>query len=145
MQFFSPSVEYAPSTMISISLRAPSPSRAICSARFARTALNALRNAGKQGSEKLLILPAPRRAAMPVAKASKVSEVEVSPSTDTALKLSTTPAPKQVLQNAGSDGSVRKNESKHGAHIGRNHAGAFGDAADANRRSAEPNDCGSAF
>src|SRR5260370_910347 len=81
----------APSTMISTSLRAPSPSRAICSARLARTASNALRNAGSRGSDTVAIFDTPRAAAAPVANASSVSEVEVSPSIVTALKLSATP------------------------------------------------------
>src|SRR6266567_3534651 len=80
----------APSTMISTSLRAPSPSRATCSARLASTARNAFANALRRGSLARLILGAPCAAAEPVAKASKVSDVEVSPSMVTALKVSST-------------------------------------------------------
>src|SRR5262249_16052754 len=69
----------------------PSPSRATCSARLASTASNDLRNAGSRGSDVCTIFGAPRMAAAPVANASRVSEVEVSPSTVTALKLSATP------------------------------------------------------
>src|ERR1700712_4088280 len=49
----------APSTMISISLRAPSPSRATCSARSASTALKALVKAFRRGSLARLIFGAP--------------------------------------------------------------------------------------
>src|SRR6478752_6430543 len=80
----------APSTMISTSLRAPSPSRATCSARSASTARNALANAFRRGSLARLILGAPCAAAVPVAKASRVSDVEVSPSMVTALNVSST-------------------------------------------------------
>ncbi len=81
----------APSTMISTSLRAPSPSRATCSARSASTARKAFANSFRRGSLARLIFGAPFAAAVPVAKASKVSEVEVSPSMVTALKVSSTP------------------------------------------------------
>ena len=70
--------------MILTSLRAPSPSRATCSARLASTCANAARNAFSRGSLARAIFGAPRAA--PVAKTSNVSEVEVSPSTVTALK-----------------------------------------------------------
>ena len=63
----------APSTMISTSLRAPSPSRATCSARSASTAWNALAKAFSRGSLARLIFGAPLAAAAPVAKASSVS------------------------------------------------------------------------
>ena len=81
----------APSTMTSTSLRAPSPSRATCSARSASTSWNALANAFRRGSLARLIFGAPLAAAAPVAKASRVSDVEVSLSMVTALKVSSTP------------------------------------------------------
>ena len=81
----------APSTMISTSLRAPSPSRATCSARSASTELNAFVKAFRRGSLARLIFGA-SFAAAPVANASSVSDVEVSPSTVTALNVSSTPA-----------------------------------------------------
>src|ERR1700729_719699 len=81
----------APSTMISTSLRAPSPSRATCSAISASTARNALAKPVSRGSPARLIFGAPLAAAAPVANASNVSDVEVSPSMVTALKVSSTP------------------------------------------------------
>src|SRR5216683_1685883 len=83
--------ETAPSTMISTSLRAPSPSRATCSDRSASTSRKALAKAFRRGSLARLIFGAPFAAAAPVAKASSVSEVEVSPSIVMALKVSSTP------------------------------------------------------
>ena len=84
-------LDTAPSTMISTSLRAPSPSRATCSDKSASTARKALVNAFRRGSLARLIFGAPPAAAAPVAKASRVSDVEVSPSMVTALKVSSTP------------------------------------------------------
>src|SRR3981081_855125 len=83
--------DIAPSTMISTSFRAPSPSRATCSARSASTARKALAKAFRRGSPGRVILGAPLAAAVPVANASSVSDVEVSPSMVTALKVSSTP------------------------------------------------------
>src|SRR6202171_142235 len=81
----------APSTMISTSFRAPSPSRATCSERSASTSRNALVKAFSLGSLARVIFGAPGAAAAPVAKASRVSDVEVSLSMVRALKVSSTP------------------------------------------------------
>ncbi len=77
--------------MISTSLRAPSPSRATCSARLASTPWKAFVKALRRGSLAREIFGAPWALAAPVAKASSVSEVEVSLSIVTALKVSSTP------------------------------------------------------
>src|SRR5437870_767009 len=53
-------LETAPSTSISTSLRAPSPSRATCSARLASTAVNARRKSLRRGSAALPMWGAPR-------------------------------------------------------------------------------------
>ena len=74
-------------------------------------------------------LGAPFAAAAPVAKASSVSEVEVSPSMVTALKVSATPSCSSV-QRRRRDRRVGEDEGQHGRHVGRDHAGALGDAAD---------------
>src|SRR5580704_9521964 len=66
--------ETAPSTTISTSLRAPSPSRATCSDRLACTALKALRNGTRRGS--LLRLIRGAVLAPPVARADSVWDVE---------------------------------------------------------------------
>src|SRR5258707_3358033 len=83
--------DVAPSTMISTSLRAPSPSRATCSARSASSARKALVKAVRRGSLARLTFGAPLAAAAAVANASSVSDVDVSPSMVTALKVSSTP------------------------------------------------------
>src|SRR6202171_6707769 len=54
--------EVAPSTMISTSLRAPSPSRATCSARSASTARNALVKSFRRGLAAPLVLGVPAAA-----------------------------------------------------------------------------------
>ena len=81
---------------------------------------------------------APRVAAAPVAKASSVSEVEVSPSIVTALKVSSTPRSSSACSTAGSDRRIGEHEGQHRRHVGRDHAGALGDAVDRDRRVAEP-------
>jgi len=72
-----------------------------------------------------LIFGAPSAAAAPVAKASSVSDVEVSPSMVTALKVSSTPALQQRLQRAGRDRRVGEHEGQHGRHVRHDHAGAL--------------------
>src|SRR5437588_10318315 len=67
----------APTTSISTSLRAPSPSRATCSARLASTLAKALRKPAARASLALVIRGAPREVAAPVENAYKGSEVEV--------------------------------------------------------------------
>src|SRR5882757_8695964 len=102
----------APSTMISTSLRAPSPSRATCSARSASTSRNAFTNAFSLGSLARLIFGAPFAEAAPVAKASRVSEVEVSLSMVRALKVSSTPLLSSDCSTADDNGaSVNTNDS----------------------------------
>ena len=77
--------------MTSTSLRAPSPSRATCSERSASTFVSAARKSLSFGSAGRKIF-GPRAA--PVANASRVSEVEVSPSIVTALNVSVTASDK---------------------------------------------------
>ena len=102
----------APSTMISTSFRAPSPSRATCSERSASTSRNALVNAFSRGSLARLIFGAPLAAAEPVANASRVSDVEVSLSMVTALKVSSTPLLSSDCSTADDSGaSVKTNDS----------------------------------
>src|SRR5262249_17459412 len=69
------------------------------------TASKALRKAGSRGSDKLAILLAPRAAAAPVANASSVSEVDVSPSMVTALKVSATPCASRLCSTRGAIGA----------------------------------------
>src|SRR5262249_16563827 len=76
----------APSTTISTSLRAPSPSRAICSDRLARMLCSALLKPFRRGSAARAMRGTPT--ALPVAKIISVSDVEVSPSIVTALNVS---------------------------------------------------------
>ncbi len=83
-------LETAPLTMTRTSLRAPSPSRAICSERSASTPESARRKFLSRPSLALEILGAPDLAAAPVANRSSVSEVDVSPSIVTALNVSST-------------------------------------------------------
>src|SRR6478735_9122134 len=102
----------APSTMISTSLRAPSPSRATCSARLASTSRNAFANGFSLTSPARVILGAPFAAAVPVAKASNVSDVEVSLSMVTALNVSSTPVLSSDCSTADDNGaSVNTNDS----------------------------------
>src|SRR6266404_3757363 len=104
--------EAAPSTTISTSLRAPSPSRATCSASDLSTVSSAFTNPLSRGSPARAIGGAPRAAAAPVAKASSVSDVEVSPSIVTALKLSRTPfASSACKAGAAMGASVNTNDS----------------------------------
>src|SRR5450759_1781971 len=79
----------APSTTISTSLRAPSPSRAICSDRLASTCCSAFLKPLRRGSRARAIRGV---FALPVANIISVSEVEVSPSMVTALKVTVTPS-----------------------------------------------------
>src|SRR4051812_10037708 len=105
-------LDVAPSTMISTSLRAPSPSRATCSERLARTLWNALAKALRRGSDARVIFGAPLSAALPVANASSVSEVEVSPSIVTALKVVSTPLFKSACNTGAAIGaSVKMNDN----------------------------------
>ena len=78
----------APVTETAISLRAPSPSRTTCRARFLSRASRPKRKSSRSGSEASVTRGAP--CARPVAKSRSVSLVEVSLSTVTALKLPST-------------------------------------------------------
>src|SRR5215468_375948 len=105
--------EAAPSTITSTSLRAPSPSRATCSANDFSTLSSASPKPLSRGSAAREITGAPLAAAAPVAKASSVSEVEVSPSIVTALKLSRTPfASSTCKAGAAMGASVNTNDSR---------------------------------
>ena len=73
---------------------------------------------------------APRLAARPVAKRSKVSLVEVSPSMVMALKVSSTARIERVAQRLRLDRRIGEEKGEHGRHVGRDHAGALGDAID---------------
>ena len=66
----------------------------------------------------------------PVAKASSVSDVEVSPSTVMALKLALVAALEQRLQHVGRNRRVGEDEGEHRRHVGRDHARALGDAVE---------------
>ncbi len=68
--------------------------------------------------------------ALPVAKIISVSEVEVSPSMVTALKVSATPSLSSACSAAARDRCVGEDERQHGRHVGCDHAGALGDAVD---------------
>ena len=68
----------------------------------------------------------------------------MSPSIVTALNVSSTPS-RNSLRDRRRDRCVGENERQHGAHIGRDHAGALGDAADGHRGAAEPDHRGRAF
>ena len=89
--------------------------------------LNVLERAGRRARD------ARTSAALPVAKIISVSEVEVSPSMVTALNVSTTPSSSMRLQGRRGNCSVGENEGQHGRHVGRDHAGALGDAVDGDR------------
>src|ERR1017187_3294828 len=99
----------APSTTISTSLRAPSPSRAICSDKLASTCCSALLKSFRRGSRARAIRGV---FALPVAKIISVSEVEVSPSMVTALKVSVTPSLSSACKaGAAIAASVKTKES----------------------------------
>ena len=83
--------DLAPVTVTSTCLCAPSPSRTTCSASDFSTLPSARRKAPSRASFGSLIVGAPRPAALPVAKKSNVSLVEVSLSTVTALKVLAVP------------------------------------------------------
>ena len=59
-----------------------------------------------------------------------MSEVEVSPSTVMAVEALRDAARQQRLQHRRRQGSVGEQECEHGRHVGRDHAGALGDAVD---------------
>ena len=73
---------------------------------------------------------APRAADRPVAKTSSVSLVEVSPSMVMALKVSSTAGIERGAQRLRLDGRVGEEKGEQGRHVGRDHAGALGDAVD---------------
>ena len=77
----------APVTFTVTNFRAPSPSRATCWARSRAGRRARCRNGARRRSLGNAIAGAPRLAAAPVANRSSVSDVEVSPSTVTQLKL----------------------------------------------------------
>ena len=74
--------------------------------------MKALRNAVRRGSLARVIFGAPRDAAAPVAKASSVSDVDVSPSMVTALKVSVTPSRRRACSaDAEIGASVKTKDS----------------------------------
>ena len=78
-----------------------------------------------------------RACAAPVANSSSVSEVEVSLSTVMALNERVDRLRQQRLQRRRGDRRVGEDEGQHGRHVGRDHAGALGDAVDRHLRVAE--------
>ena len=70
----------------------------------------------------------------PVAASSTVSLVEVSPIDRDAVERLVRRRLDQRLQHRRRDLRIGEDEDKHGAHIGRDHAGALGDADDVHRR-----------
>jgi len=97
--------DVAPVTAISISLRAPSPSRTTCRARSLSRRFSARLNATSAGSASEETRGAPRPAAAPVAKISSVSLVEVSLSTVTALKVVSAPRFRSFWRTGASIGA----------------------------------------
>ena len=69
-------------------------------------------------------------AAAPVAMRSSVSEVEVSESTVTELKLGSTAADSSACSAVGAIARVGGEEGEHRRHVRRDHAGALGDAVE---------------
>ena len=65
-----------------------------------------------------------------MAKISKVSLVEVSPSMVTALKVLSTAGVERSAQRPRLDRRVGEEKDQQGRHVGRDHAGALGDAVD---------------
>ena len=84
---------------------------------------------------------APRLAAAPVANSSSVSLVEVSLSTVTALKVLSVAADSSACSTGSRDRRVGRDEGQHRRHVGRDHAGALGDAVDGDVDVAEPDAC----
>ncbi|MCY1305164.1 hypothetical protein D9M70_549540 [compost metagenome] len=102
----------APSTVTSTILRAPSPSRTTWSARSRSRSLSATRKASRRASAASEIAGCPSAAAAPVAKSISVSEVDVSLSTVTELKVGPTPAESRACSAAGAmSASVTTKES----------------------------------
>ena len=109
----------------SMNFCAPSPSRTTSWASWRQTSCSAAAKASAPGSsnEASGALPA-----LPVAKASTVSLVEVSLSTVMQLKVSLVGGGQQLLQERRLDRRVGEDVAEHRRHVGRDHAAALDDA-----------------
>ena len=125
----------APRTSISITRLAPSPSATICSASEWHTCSSAV--------EEALIVRRPRERstrfpALPLARTSTVSFVEVSPSTVMALNVVGHHGRERALQKRLPNGRVGHDVREHRRHIRMDHPRALGAAQQADRFAAEP-------
>jgi hypothetical protein len=119
--------------MISTCLRAPSPSRTIWIARSSIRSASAFEKPSARGSSGLYP-PAPRSAGgRTCGKHHQVSEVEVSLSTVTALKVEPTWRPSIACSACWLDIGVSHHKRQHRCHIGRDHPRAFGNAVEPHR------------
>ncbi len=125
----------APVTLTVISLVAPSPPRTMPMASVWQTA----RSASMKSATFASVMRTPDA---PLASANTQSFVEHSPSTVMALNVSSTAALSARCSSGRFDHRVRRHESQHRRHHRLDHAGALGDAADAERRAATGRDDG---
>ena len=124
-----------------MSLRAPS-SRATCIARSRQTSVRAPAKSSKSAPSGFMIGSFP---AAPLANTASISLVEVSPSTETRLKLLST-ARFKALRSAFADRRVRRNDQESSvAMSGMNHPRTFGHAGDLHHPVAQFDASGGAF
>ena len=109
----------APRTCTWATLVAPSASSTICSASDRQASVSAAVSAVGAGLDP-----------SPLASTSTVSLVEVHPSTVMVLNEAATASRSAWCRVGGVDGGVRRAHGEHGGHVGREHGGALGHAAD---------------